>query len=63
MRAVILAAGVGAFQPKLLRLDGLDPTGDDQGQLVWGSLAEAPEAFRQWSDNPAAVTKIPVALE
>jgi threonine dehydrogenase-like Zn-dependent dehydrogenase len=27
------------------------------------SLADAPEAFRMWSDNPAAVTKIQVAVD
>ena len=36
-----LAEAQSAISARLLRLDGLDPQGDEQGQLVWGSLAEA----------------------
>ena len=38
-----LADARSALSARLLRLDGLDPTSDEQGRLVWGSLAEAPE--------------------
>ncbi|MEQ1689491.1 MAG: NAD(+) diphosphatase [Sphingopyxis sp.] len=36
-----LAAAMGALSARLLRLDGIDPLADEQGALVWGSLAEA----------------------
>ncbi len=36
-----LAAAIGSPFSRLLRLNGLDPEIDEQGRLVWGSLAEA----------------------
>lgn len=36
-----LADAMGSPSARLLRLDGIDPQEDGQGQLVWGSLAEA----------------------
>ncbi|MEQ1725673.1 MAG: NAD(+) diphosphatase [Sphingopyxis sp.] len=36
-----LAAAMGSLSARLLRLDGIDPLADEQGALVWGSLAEA----------------------
>lgn len=38
-----LAAAKGDWRAKLLLLDGFDPVLGDQGQLQWGSLADAPE--------------------
>lgn len=36
-----LADAMASMSARLLRLDGIDPQEDGQGQLVWGSLAEA----------------------
>ena len=36
-----LADAMGSMSARLLRLDGIDPQEDGQGQLVWGSLADA----------------------
>lgn len=38
-----LAAALGDWRARLLRLNGLDPELDDEGRLVWGSLADLPD--------------------
>jgi NAD+ diphosphatase len=38
-----LAAATGDGRARLLKLDALDPTLDDDGRLVWTSLADAPD--------------------
>jgi NAD+ diphosphatase len=39
-----LAAAMGDWRARLLRLDGIDPVLGDDGRLSWGSLAEADES-------------------
>ncbi len=39
----MLANAMTSLSARLLRLDGIDPLADEQGNLVWGSLAEADE--------------------
>jgi NAD+ diphosphatase len=38
-----LAAAMADWRARLLRMDGIDPVLDDQGNLSWGSLAEVGE--------------------
>jgi NAD+ diphosphatase len=38
-----MARALGDWRARLLKLDGLDPQLDHQGQLVWGSLADLPD--------------------
>lgn len=38
-----LAAALGDWRARLLRLDGLEPEIDGEGQLIWTSLADLPE--------------------
>ncbi len=38
-----LAAALGDWRARLLKLDGLEPELDGEGQLVWTSLADLPE--------------------
>ncbi len=38
-----LAAALGDWRARLLRLNGLDPELDDAGRLVWSSLADLPD--------------------
>ncbi|MFM6854885.1 MAG: NAD(+) diphosphatase [Sphingopyxis sp.] len=37
-----LAQAMGSLSARLLLLDGIDPVADEQGQLAWGTLADAP---------------------
>ena len=50
---------------RLLRLDGLDPVLTPEGELAWGSLAEAPEnaelVFLGRRDNRACFAAVPAA--
>ena len=38
-----IAAAMGNWQARLLRLDGLDPDIDADGRLAWGMLSDAPD--------------------
>ncbi|MEK6540732.1 MAG: NAD(+) diphosphatase [Pseudomonadota bacterium] len=59
----LLAAAMGSLSARLLRLDGIDPFADEQGALLWGSLAEAPSdaelAFLGFEDGKARFVALP----